>query len=55
MISTYQTKTLDLLSVHYVRESHQILMLKRALCHRVTSDTHAEKLTIFWVCCWCGN
>jgi hypothetical protein len=40
MIVTYETKT---------------KFIECAVCKRVTSESHAEKLHDFWVCCWCGN
>jgi len=40
MITTYESKT---------------LFIECALCHRVTSESHGEKIDDFFICCWCGN
>jgi len=40
MILTYETKT---------------KFIECAICKRITSESHAEEIDDFWVCCWCGR
>ena len=40
MITTYQTQT---------------RFIECAMCKRITSTGHAEKIDDFWICCWCGQ
>ena len=28
-------------------------LVECAICHRITTENHAEKINDFWICSWC--